>query len=87
LSPLETEALATAQREYGPDFFTAARILSPVSACFPRFSGGIGSSGILALARAPYFTRQNIFREQPVQFSHNIMRATMALTAATVTLG
>jgi len=34
------------------------------------FLAGIALTGILALARSPYFTRQNIFREQPVQFSH-----------------
>src|SRR5882757_728287 len=34
------------------------------------FLAGLALTGILALARAPYFTRQNIFREQPVQFSH-----------------
>jgi len=26
--------------------------------------------GVLAAARAPYYTRQNIVREQPIQFSH-----------------
>src|SRR5215470_14106473 len=34
------------------------------------FLAGIALTGILALARSPYFTRQNISREQPVQFSH-----------------
>src|SRR5262244_1205966 len=34
------------------------------------FLAGLALTGILALARSPYFTRQNISREQPVQFSH-----------------
>ena len=34
------------------------------------FLAGLALTGVLALARASYFTRQNIFREQPVQFSH-----------------
>jgi hypothetical protein len=32
--------------------------------------GGIALTGVLGLARSPYFTRQNVTREQPVQFSH-----------------
>jgi len=34
------------------------------------FLAGLALTGILALARSSYFTRQNISREQPVQFSH-----------------
>jgi hypothetical protein len=32
--------------------------------------GGLGLAAVLGVARAPYFTRQNIVRDQPIQFSH-----------------
>jgi len=32
--------------------------------------GGIGLTGVLGLARSPYFTRQNVTQDQPIQFSH-----------------
>src|SRR4030095_16856523 len=34
------------------------------------FLAGLALTGVLGLARSPYFTRQNISRAQPVQFSH-----------------
>src|SRR5215470_12492953 len=41
---------------------------------FSLFSGiflaGLALTAVLGLARSPYFTRQNISRSQPVQFSH-----------------
>jgi hypothetical protein len=32
--------------------------------------GGVALAAVLGVARSPYLTRQNITREQPVQFSH-----------------
>jgi hypothetical protein len=41
---------------------------------FSLFSGvflvGLALTAVLGLARSPYFTRQNVIRSQPVQFSH-----------------
>src|SRR5262250_2552065 len=41
---------------------------------FSLFSGiflaGLALTAVLGLARSPYFTRQNVTRSQPVQFSH-----------------
>src|SRR6267142_3625047 len=41
---------------------------------FSLFSGiflaGLALTAVLGLARSPYFTRQNVARTQPVQFSH-----------------
>src|SRR5438045_9622807 len=41
---------------------------------FSLFSGiflaGLALTGVLGLARASYFTRQNVVRTQPIQFSH-----------------
>src|SRR5712664_1721789 len=41
---------------------------------FSLFSGiflaGLALTAVLGLARSPYFTRQNVVRTQPVQFSH-----------------
>src|SRR5438309_11592306 len=34
------------------------------------FLAGLALTGVLGLARSPYFTRQNVTRSQPVQFSH-----------------
>src|SRR5438045_2642178 len=34
------------------------------------FLAGLALTGVLGLARSPYFTRQNVIRSQPVQFSH-----------------
>src|SRR6267154_6749633 len=34
------------------------------------FLAGIALTAVMGLARSPYFTRQNIVRTQPVQFSH-----------------
>ena len=45
LPPLETEALATAQREYGPDFSPQHEFHRPFQPVFSYFSRGIGAYG------------------------------------------
>jgi hypothetical protein len=51
-------------------FHRSTNFISRFSLFSAIFLAGLALTGILALARSPYFTRQNTFREQPVQFSH-----------------
>src|SRR6266513_90649 len=54
-----------------------AQIFHRSTNCIARFSVsstlflvGVALVAVLAVARSPYMTRQNVTREQPVQFSH-----------------
>jgi len=51
-------------------FHRSTNFVSRFSLFSAIFLAGLALTGILALARSPYLTRQNISREQPVQFSH-----------------
>ena len=70
MPPLETEALATAQREYGPDFSPQHEFHRPFQPVFRYFSRGIGAYGDTGARARAILYAQNISREQPVQFSH-----------------
>src|SRR6202163_2279514 len=51
-------------------FHRSANSFARFSLLFAALAVTLGLTGILMFARAPYYTRQNITREQPIQFSH-----------------
>src|ERR1700740_3845583 len=51
-------------------FHRSTNFISRFSLFSAIFLAGLALTGILAVPRSPYMTRQNISREQPVQFSH-----------------
>jgi hypothetical protein len=51
-------------------FHRSTNFIARFSVFSALFLVGLGLIAVLAVARSPYLTRQNITREQPVQFSH-----------------
>src|SRR5213596_2735503 len=51
-------------------FHRSTNFIARFSVFSALFLVGIALVAVLAVARSPYLTRQNITREQPVQFSH-----------------
>src|SRR3989442_7509642 len=51
-------------------FHRSTNFIARFSVFSTLFLVGIALVAVLAVARSPYMTRQNITREQPVQFSH-----------------
>lgn len=51
-------------------FHRSANSAARFSLLFAVLAVTVGLGGVLGVARAPYYTHQNITREQPVQFSH-----------------
>src|SRR5229473_5661785 len=51
-------------------FHRSTNFISRFTVFFAVFLIGLGFAGVLEVARSSYMTRQNIAREQPVQFSH-----------------
>src|ERR1700686_1129211 len=51
-------------------FHRSANSIARFSLLFAVLAVTLGLTGILMFARAPYYTRQNIVRDQPIQFSH-----------------
>lgn len=51
-------------------FHRSTNFISRFTVFFAVFVIGLGLAGVLEVARSSYMTRQNIAREQPVQFSH-----------------
>ena len=51
-------------------FHRSTNFISRLSVFSALFLIGLALVGVLAVARSPYLTRQNVAREQPVQFSH-----------------
>jgi len=51
-------------------FHRSTNVIARFSVFSAVFLIGLASIAVLAVARSPYMTRQNISREQPVQFSH-----------------
>jgi hypothetical protein len=53
-----------------PIFHRSTNFIARFSVFSTLFLVGVALVAVLAVARSPYMTRQNISREQPVQFSH-----------------
>src|SRR6266571_3577837 len=51
-------------------FHRSTNFISRFSVFSALFLVGLALIAVLAVARSPYMTQQNIYREQPVQFSH-----------------
>jgi hypothetical protein len=51
-------------------FHHSTNFISRFSVFSSLFLAGLALTGVLLAARSPYFTNQNVTREQPVQFSH-----------------
>src|SRR5260370_3815090 len=51
-------------------FHRSTNFIARFSVFSALFLVGLALVAVLAVARSPYLTRQNISREQPVQFSH-----------------
>ena len=51
-------------------FHRSTNFISRFTVFFAVFLIGLGIAGVLEVARSSYMTRQNIAREQPLQFSH-----------------
>src|SRR6202007_1610102 len=51
-------------------FHRSTNFIARFSVFSTLFLVGAATVAVLAVARSPYMTRQNIFREQPAQFSH-----------------
>src|SRR5260370_11877992 len=51
-------------------FHRSTNFIARFSVFSALFLVGVALVAVLAVARSPYMTRQNISREQPVQFSH-----------------
>jgi len=51
-------------------FHRSSNFIARLSLLVVIVVAGVGLTAVLGIARAPYMTRQNITREQPVQFSH-----------------
>jgi hypothetical protein len=51
-------------------FHRSTNFISRFSVFSALFLAGLGLVAVLGVARSPYMTRQNVTREQPVQFSH-----------------
>ena len=51
-------------------FRRSANSIARFSLLFAVLAVTLGLTGILMFARAPYYTRQNVVRDQPIQFSH-----------------
>jgi len=51
-------------------FHRSTNFISRFTVFFAVFLIGLGFAGVLEVARSSYMTRQNIAREQPLQFSH-----------------
>src|SRR3979490_2631871 len=51
-------------------FHRSANFIARASLLGVAVVGGVALTAVLVLARSPYFTRQNVVRTQPVQFSH-----------------
>jgi hypothetical protein len=51
-------------------FHRSTNFIARFSVFSTLFLVGVATVAVLAVARSPYMTRQNISREQPVQFSH-----------------
>src|SRR5260370_10462178 len=51
-------------------FHRSTNFIARFSVFLALFLVGVALVAVLAVARSPYMTRQNISREQPVQFSH-----------------
>jgi hypothetical protein len=51
-------------------FHRSTNFISRFSVFSALFLAGLGLVAVLGIARSPYMTRQNVTREQPVQFSH-----------------
>jgi cytochrome c7-like protein len=51
-------------------FHRSTNFIARFTVFFAVFLIGLGLAGVLEVARSSYMTRQNIVREQPVQFSH-----------------
>jgi hypothetical protein len=51
-------------------FHRSTNFIARFSVFSALFLIGLGMIAVLAVARSPYMTRENISREQPVQFSH-----------------
>src|SRR6202171_3845269 len=51
-------------------FHRSANSIARFSLIFAVLAVTLGLTGILMFARAPYYTRQNITPDQPIQFSH-----------------
>jgi hypothetical protein len=51
-------------------FHRSTNFISRFSLFAGIFLAGLALTGVMGLARSPYFTRQNVIRSQPVQFSH-----------------
>jgi hypothetical protein len=51
-------------------FHRSTNFIARFSVFSTLFLVGLATVAVLAVARSPYMTRQNISREQPVQFSH-----------------
>jgi hypothetical protein len=51
-------------------FHRSTNFIARFSVFSTLFLAGAATVAVLAVARSPYMTRQNISREQPVQFSH-----------------
>ena len=51
-------------------FHRSTNFIARFSVFSTLFLVGLATVAVLAVARSPYLTRQNISREQPVQFSH-----------------
>jgi hypothetical protein len=51
-------------------FHRSTNFIARFSVFSTLFLVGVALVAVLAVARSPYLTRQNISREQPVQFSH-----------------
>jgi Cytochrome c7 and related cytochrome c len=51
-------------------FHRSANSVARFSLLFAVLGVTLALAGVLGFARSPYYTRQNIVREQPIQFSH-----------------
>src|SRR3979490_2036844 len=51
-------------------FHRSTNFIARFSVFSTLFLVGVALVAVLAVARSPYMTRQNVTREQPVQFSH-----------------
>jgi len=51
-------------------FHRSTNFISRFSVFSALFLAGFATIAVLGVARSPYMTRQNVMREQPVQFSH-----------------
>jgi hypothetical protein len=51
-------------------FHRSTNFISRFSVFSAIFLAALALAGVLGIARSPYATNQNVFREQPVQFSH-----------------